>query len=105
MGALATVLITGCHHETQVAANQQSQQEQLRQADRAVALLKAAANQLNDLPSAVDTEIRPPVVILDSRKSSNGGDVYAICAANPTIPNSPIIVIHAATGNGRFRSL
>ncbi len=96
---------TGCHHEMSVASVKQSQQSQLRQADRADALLKAAANQLNDLPSAVDTELRPPMVVLDSRKSSDHQDVYAVCVANPNVPDSPINVIHAPTGNGRFKSI
>jgi hypothetical protein len=98
-------MLAGCHRETPVAAIKQSQQEQLRRADRADALLKAAANQLGDLPSAVDTELRPPVVVLDSRKSTNGEDVFAICVANPAVPGSPFNVIRVPFGNSRFRGL
>ena len=101
----AVFALAGCRQETSVVAVKQSQQEQLRQADRADALLKAAANQLGDLPSAVDTELRPPVVVLDSRKSADGQDVYAVCTANPAVPNSPINVIRVPAGNSRFRAL
>lgn len=99
------VLFSGCHREKSVAAIKQAQQAQLRQADLGEALLKAAASQLNDLPSAVDTEVRPPVVILDSRKSTDGQDVFAVCIANPNVPNSPINVVRVVNNNGRFRSL
>jgi hypothetical protein len=83
----------------------QSQQDVLRRAERSDALLKNAAGMLADLPSAVDTELRPPAVILDSTKSADGKDVLAICAANPGIPGGPINVLHVPSGNGRFRSL
>jgi hypothetical protein len=103
--ALVSFALSGCPHETPVASVKQAQQSKIRDVVRADSLLKAAANQLNDLPSAVDTELRPPIVVLDSRKSADKQDVYAICASNPAIPNSPINIIHAPAGNGRFRSL
>jgi hypothetical protein len=77
----------------------------LRQADRSEALLAAAANQLADLPSSIDTELRAPDVILDSTKSADGKDVLATCMANPGVPGGPINVIYVPGENGRFRSL
>jgi len=77
----------------------------LRRADRSEALLGAAAAQLADLPSAVDTQLRPPVVILDASKSANGEDVYAVAVRNPNVPDSPIHVVNVPAGNSRFRSL
>jgi hypothetical protein len=100
--AIFAALLIGCHGQPSV---KQSQQDQLRQADRAEALLKAASNQLGDLPSAVDTELRPPVVVLDSRYSADGGDVLAICVANPVASGNPINLIRVPTGNSRFRGL
>src|SRR3954467_9804904 len=103
--ALAIVVcIAGCEH-TSAPAAKMSQQGKLRSFERADALLKAAASQLNDLPSAVDTEMRPPVVVLDSRKSSNHEDVHAICKANPAAPDRGANVILVPTGNSRFRGL
>jgi hypothetical protein len=94
----------GCQQE-QAPVAKTSQQSKLRSADRADALLKVAATQLNDLPSAVDTEMRPPVVWLDSRKSSDHQDVYAICKANPSAPQRGANIIFVPAGNSRFRSL
>ena len=85
--------------------DQASQQDELRQADRGEALLKAAAAQLSDLPAAVDTELRPPVVLLDSRKSADGKDVLATCTANPKASADMFNVIKVPAGNSRFRSL
>ena len=95
----------GCKKETQVAAIKQSQQHQLRQANQSASLLEAAARQLNDLPGAVDTELHPPSPVLDSRNSSNKQDVYAICIANPAIPNSLVNVLHVPGQNSRFKSI
>jgi hypothetical protein len=103
--ALVSLALTGCPRETSVSSVKQAQQSKIRDVVRADSLLKAAAIQLNDLPSAVDTELRPPTVVLDSRKSADKQDVYAICTSNPAIPNSPINIIYVPAGNGRFRSL
>ena len=49
-------------------------------------LAKAAASQLSDLPSAIDTELRPPAIVLDASKSANGAEVMAVCTCRvPTI--------------------
>jgi hypothetical protein len=103
--AVCSASFPGCRDEAPVAAVKQSQQDKLRQFDRADALLKAAANQLNDLPAAADTEIKPAVVILDSQKVPDHQDVYAVCIANPAIPDSPINVILVPAGNSRFKGL
>jgi hypothetical protein len=96
--------LRGCHESAPNAAKQ-AQQQKLRQFDQDEALLKATAAQLRDLPGAVDTELRPPVVLLDSRKSGDGKDVLAICTANPKAAADVFNVIHVPTGNSRFRSL
>jgi hypothetical protein len=104
---LATALglaFSGCH-EAASTSTKQAQQAELRQADRGEALLKAAAAQLSDLPAAVDTELRPPVVLLDSRKSADGKDVVAICMSSPKGPADVFNVVKVPSGNSRFRSL
>lgn len=98
------MLLCGCR-ESAAPSAKQGQQNELRQADRGEALLKAAASQLSDLPAAVDTELRPPVVLLDSRKSADGKDVLATCTANPKASEDMFNVIKVPAGNGRFRSL
>src|SRR6187402_734578 len=104
VGATLCVGLSGCHESTP-NSTKQGQQSALRQADRGEALLKAAASQLSDLPAAVDTELRPPIVLLDSRKSSDGKDVLAICTANPKAADDIFNVIKVPAGNSRFRSL
>src|SRR4051812_14357010 len=101
--AALSLAFLGCQEATPTA-NKQGQQAALRQADRGEALLKAAASQLSDLPAAVDTELRPPTVLLDSRKSADGKDVLAICVANPKAVDV-FNVIKVPAGNSRFRSL
>ncbi len=97
-------VLPGCH-ETASTPTKHLQQRKFQQADHGEALLKAAASQLNDLPAAVDTELRPPVVILDSRKSTDGKDVLATCSADPHASNDSFNVIRVPTGNSRFHSL
>jgi hypothetical protein len=105
--AIAVALLTslGCQPKPATTNARQSQQDRLRQFDRSDALLKAAANQLIDLPSAVDTELRPPVVILDSTKIPERQDVLAVCLANPNVPGNPNNVIRVPAGNGHFKGL
>ena len=98
------MVLPGCH-ESASTSTKQAQQDELRQADQGEALLKAAAAQLSDLPAAVDTELRPPVVLLDSRKSADGKDVLATCTANPKASADMFNVIKVPAGNSRFRSL
>ncbi len=103
LAAMACLALAGCREDKKPPAKQ-LQQNKLREADRGEAVLKAAVAQLGDLPSAVDTELRPPVVLLDSRKSSDGKDVLATCTANPkAIDVYNVIKVPAA--NSRFRSL
>ena len=97
-------VLPGCH-ETASTPTKHLQQRKFQQADHGEALLKAAASQLNDLPAAVDTELRPPVVILDSRKSTDGKDVLATCSGDPHASNDSFNVIRVPTGNSRFHSL
>ena len=103
-GSRFALSLPGCH-EPASKSTKQAQQDELRQADRGEALLKAAAAQLSDLPAAVDTELRPPVVLLDSRKSADGKDVLATCTANPKAAVDMFNVIKVPAGNSRFRSL
>jgi hypothetical protein len=101
--AAAVFALQGCG-EPAPTQTKQAQQQQLRQLDQGEAVLKAAASQLSDLPGAVDTELRPPVVLLDSRKSADGKDVLAVCTATPKAPDV-FNVIKVPAGNGRFRSV
>jgi hypothetical protein len=100
-------LVAGCREEQRPrGSTSQSLQAQFRQADRGRTLLEAAGAQLADLPSAVDTALRPPSVIIDSTKSSNRADIQAVCLANPQAKGPPqYTIIQVPSGNARFRSL
>src|SRR5206468_267129 len=98
---ITSTILLGCR-EKPAPTMKQVQQGRLRQADQGDAILKAAAHSLNDLPSAADTELRPPVVILDARKSINGMDVLATCRTNPRSPDGMINLIRVPTGNSGF---
>jgi hypothetical protein len=74
-------------------------------ADRGEVLLDAVVQQLGNLASYVDTELRPPVVILDARKSGTGQDVLATFGTHPDLPDGPINYVFVQSGNGRFRGL
>lgn len=99
------ISIPGCRQKSTTTSNQQSQQSQLRQVNRSEALLKAMAQALADLPDGTDLEMHPPIVVMDSRNSSDHQDVYAICVPNPAVQSRPIDVLHVATNNGRFKGL
>jgi hypothetical protein len=100
--ALIGPMVSGCRKPAR-SSSDSAQQEQSRQAGRGEALLKAAAAQLSDLPAAVDTELRPPTVILDSRKSVDHQDVLATCSAASTTAKS-FNVIHVPAGNSGLRN-
>jgi tetratricopeptide (TPR) repeat protein len=100
----AALSFSGCK-EPEAAKDSRTQQERLQRAERGAALIDAATAQLADLPSAVDTELRPPTVILDSTKSMNRQDVLAIAVANPNAPGNPVNLIGVPGQNGRFKGV
>jgi hypothetical protein len=100
---VTSAVVVGCRQKASPTMKH-SQQARLRQADRGDAILNAAAHSLNDLPSAADTELRPPVVILDARKSINGMDVLATCTTNPRSPDGMINLVRVPAGNSGFRN-
>ncbi|TWT86151.1 hypothetical protein Mal64_38910 [Pseudobythopirellula maris] len=68
------------------------------------ALFDAIVGQLRNLPEAAQLELRPPVVVLNSRNSADREDVLAVAAPNPRVENSPVNLIGVPTQNARFRS-
>jgi len=74
-------------------------------ADSGNALLSSAADQLSNLPTYVDTALRTPSVILDSRRTNDGKDIMAFASSNPNIPNSPVNYIIVESKNARFKTL
>jgi hypothetical protein len=99
---LLAIVPAGCR-DTASTSGRQRPQTQKYQSDRGDALFKTAVSQLNDLPAAVDIEMRPPVVVLDAGKSADRQEVFATCVANPN--NGLVQVIQVPAQNGRFRSL
>lgn len=100
----SAIAYSGCR-EPEAAKDTREQQDNLQRKERGEALIDAVAAQLADLPLAVDTELRPPTVILDSSKSPNGQDVLAIAAANPNAPGNPVNIIGVPGQNGRFKGV
>jgi hypothetical protein len=101
---IIVALVAGCRQAVPRPGGQAGS-SQPAPVDLGAPLLKAAAAQLNDLPASVDTVVRPPSVVLDSRKSSDGKDVLATCTANPAQPDGPFNVLTVPAGNAHFRSL
>jgi hypothetical protein len=99
---LGLLAVAGCP-EPKSSQTRRAQQNQLRQKDRGEALIDSAVNQLADLPSLVDMQLRPPSVILDASKSADGQDVMAIGIANPNVPDGPINVINVPAQNSLFQ--
>ena len=64
-----------------------------RRADRGDVLFGTVVTQLRDLPSYVDTELQPPTVILDAKKSSDGQDVMATIDMHPGTDDGPIDLV------------
>jgi TolA-binding protein len=84
------------------SARNQSQQDAQRRVRRSAALLKAAVRQLNDLPSGINTTIRPPVIVIDSTKSSDSQDVLGVLLPNPSVPDGLINLLAVPSKNSRF---
>lgn len=99
----ALLAAPGCR-EPQVSQSSRSQQNALQRADRGAALINNVAMQLSDLPSAVDTELRPPTVVLDASKTPDRQDIYAIALANAAVEGNPVNILQASP-NGRFKSM
>lgn len=78
---------------------------QIRRADQGEVLFDTVVGQLQDLAAYVDTQLQPPVVILDSTKSRDSQDVLAICTMRPDAEDGLINYLFVPAGNSRFRSL
>lgn len=71
--------------------------------ERSRSLLESAANELDELPEQSIVDLKPPSVIVDAMRSSDGQDVMATLEAAPRAPAGVYNVIKAR--NGRFKSL
>jgi hypothetical protein len=102
--AACCLLIGGCKDGTSTSSRRTT--GSARQSGQQDALLGAVTAQLRDLPNSNVLELRPPVVILDSTKSSDGQDVMALVSSNPDSPDPAIVNYLSVPGNNaRFRSL
>lgn len=103
----AGLAIAGCKPSPQKAgpSSHSTASGLSRRADRGEVLLDTVLKQLRELPSYIDTDLQPPVVILDSTKSRDGQDVLAMCIVSPRVEDGPINYLLVPEGNSRFRSL
>ena len=108
-GLLALLVTTvGCSNSARRGGGTQSGRAGLqRRTDRGVALLETAITQLRDLPQDVDTDLRPPQVILDSRTSTDRQDVMARLGRHPSQSEGPSVFnfLQVPKANSRFRGL
>ncbi len=104
MAAIALFTCISCQRPPQPTGTQ-TQRANQRRADRGEALLAASIGQLRDLPAFIETDLRPPAVILDSTKSRDRQDVLATVTRNPDQPDGPINYLSVPNNNGRFRAL
>ena len=105
--SLSVALICcGCDTATRPAKKLPSQVAAAdRRADRGDVLFGTVVTQLRDLPSYVDTELQPPTVILDAKKSSDGQDVMATINMHPGTDDGSIDLVFVPGANSRFRGL
>lgn len=106
LGVLLATTIVGCQ-PTPVAPKKAGKGSTAapRRNERADVLFTTVVEQLRNLPSYVDVDLRPPTVVLDAKTSADGQDVMAVCGMAPNVEEGPINCITTTTHNGRFRSL
>lgn len=68
-------------------------------------LVAALADSLNNLPSEVVVELKPPFPVLDDAKSADGQPVLAACGVTPEVPDGPYNYLYVPAGNGNFSRL
>jgi tetratricopeptide (TPR) repeat protein len=104
---IALFTLSGCGPDRPASSPElgESTSSLQQRADRGEVLFGAVVEQLRNLASFVDVELRPPVVILDARKSGDEQDVLAVFGAHPDVPDGPNNYVVVTSGNGRFRSL
>ncbi|MEO1497251.1 MAG: hypothetical protein AAFV43_08890 [Planctomycetota bacterium] len=107
-GVCGTVVTTGCGprsdpEASRAAAERRAKQRAAAQTD---ALLSSIASQLATLPEAVQTDLRPPMVVVDSRRSTDGEDIEAVILRPEGVPlNAPANLLRVPRRNARFRSV
>lgn len=100
-------LIAGCGGQQDSEASREAAQRRAKQraAAQTDALLGSIKNQLAALPEAVQLDLRPPAVIVDSRRSTDGEDIEGIVVRPEGVPPvGPANLLRVPRRNGRFRS-
>ncbi|TWU00293.1 hypothetical protein Pla108_12420 [Botrimarina colliarenosi] len=67
-------------------------------------LFNSIRSQLRTLPERSQLELTPPVVVLDSRSSTDGEEIQGLLRRRPEAPNEPANLITVPRRNARFRS-
>jgi hypothetical protein len=102
----AALICCGCDYAARPTKRLPSQvATSERRTDRGDVLFGTVVTQLRDLASFVDTELQPPTVILDAKKSSDGQDVMATINMHPGTEDGPIDLVFVPGANSRFRGL
>ncbi len=68
-------------------------------------LVQDVATTLNTLPDYVDTQLRPPTVVLDATTSTDGKTVMGVVTQDPQKPTGRNDYLYVTSRNSRFRRL
>ncbi len=103
--ALVAALVSGgCRRDTR-SVGQAGMGEVASSAKRSQTILDSAAGALADLPQQSILELRPPSIVLDATKSSDGQDVLAERTTLSTEAFPIYNILRVPKGNARFKAL
>lgn len=99
------IIATGCQRDTRSVGRFGSGSGVTTNAERSQTLLDSAAGELADLPEQSILELRPPSIILDATKSSDGQDVEAELTTLSTGSRPLYNVLRVPARNARFKAI
>lgn len=101
-GAVMALSISGCGGDTRTVGKAGRTGRMTSNSERSQSLLQTAATQLAELPEQSIVQLRPPSVILDSARSTDGQNVEAQLTARPSPSGPPVFVLNVPAGNAGF---
>lgn len=105
IGALVAALLSGgCQRDTR-SVGQAGIGDVASSSTRSQTILDSAAGALADLPEQSILVLRPPSVVLDATKSSDGQDVMAELTTLSTEAFPTYNILRVPKGNARFKAL
>ena len=102
--AMVAMINSGCT-QSGSPGTQRSGGGEVQAARSGDVLLQDVIATLNNLPNYVNTELRPPTIVLDATTSRDGKTVMAVVSDHPQQPTGRNDIVYATTRNSRFRRL